>query len=421
MNKPLNVLVITYWSYSDPLIQAYTLPYIRIIQRQLPPHSRLVLLTLERQKSKTHRLEIRNELAAENIEWITMQYSSFGLGIVAKWINMLAYLVYFILRNNISVLHCWAMPGGAVGYLLSQLTGRVLIIDSFEPHAETMLENGTWGRWSVAYRLLFWLERKQTHKARFLIGATQRMAEYAKEKYDKEIKEFYVKPACVDLMLFSEKNLKDELLLKELNLNDKIICVYAGKFGGMYLEQEIFDFFKVAYQYWGDTFRVLLLSNVTQGKVAAYCTKCGLPTEVLKLVFVPHAIVPQYIGLGDFAFNPVKPVPSRRYGTPIKDGEYWALGLPVVITKGISDDSRIIEENEIGAVLQDLSETEYQVAVIKIDKLLQKPRKENYESIRAIAEKYRNFEIAERLYKKIYGKILDPFYDERTFVTPQAE
>ena len=45
--------------------------------------------------------------------------------------------------------------------------------------------------------------------------------------------------------------------------------------------------------------------------------------------------------------TPVKPVPTKRYCTPVKDGEYWALGLPVIITEGISDDSGIIRENGI--------------------------------------------------------------------------
>ena len=123
------------------------------------------------------------------------------------------------------------------------------------------------------------------------------------------------------------------------------------------------------------------------------------------MTFVPHAKIPRYLGLADFAVTPVRPVPTKRYCTPIKDGEYWALGLPVVITANISDDSQIISETAIGAVLQDLNVDAYHTAVQQIDHLLHKPRKENYDAIRAIAKKYRSFEIAERVYSQVYHKI----------------
>ena len=46
VNK-LNLLVITYWSFKDALIQTYTLPYLKIIQKYRPKDSYLFLLTLE--------------------------------------------------------------------------------------------------------------------------------------------------------------------------------------------------------------------------------------------------------------------------------------------------------------------------------------------------------------------------------------
>jgi hypothetical protein len=120
--------------------------------------------------------------------------------------------------------------------------------------------------------------------------------------------------------------------------------------------------------------------------------------------FVTHDDVPDFLGLGDFAITPVKPIPSKRYCTPIKDGEYWAMGLPVIIPHDISDDSDIIEENHIGAILKNFTYDDYYEAVKKIDALLQqKDQKILSDKITAIAKKYRNFTIAEKVYSKIYG------------------
>jgi len=112
--------------------------------------------------------------------------------------------------------------------------------------------------------------------------------------------------------------------------------------------------------------------------------------------------VPRYMQAGDFAICPVKPVPTKKYCTPVKDGEYWALGLPVVITADISDDSEIIKENGIGAVLNDLSAKSYTEAVSQIDHLLKKDKQELSNRIRAIAAQYRNYTIAEKIYTRLY-------------------
>ena len=120
--------------------------------------------------------------------------------------------------------------------------------------------------------------------------------------------------------------------------------------------------------------------------------------------FVPPHDVPDLMGLADWALTPVKPVPTKRYCTPIKDGEYWALGLPVMITKEISDDSALIERYGIGSVISSLDQAGYELAVKEMDVILQSgDRAQLYGRVRAVAERYRNFEIAESVYRTLYG------------------
>ena len=119
---------------------------------------------------------------------------------------------------------------------------------------------------------------------------------------------------------------------------------------------------------------------------------------------MPHAEIANYMGLGDFAITPIKPIPSKRFSTPIKDGEYWALGLPVVITANISNDSDLIEQNEVGAILHTFDEAGYKEVIKKIDDILRSNTREAlYEKIRRIAEEHRSFAIAHQVYKEIYA------------------
>ena len=116
---------------------------------------------------------------------------------------------------------------------------------------------------------------------------------------------------------------------------------------------------------------------------------------------MPFEKINEYLAAADFGITLVKPVPTKLYCTPIKDGEYWATGLPVVITKDISDDSKIIEQNNTGYVLKSLNVEEYDKALVRIDQLIRNT--ETSFKIRKIAKKERGFQIAEKVYKKIYG------------------
>lgn len=400
-----NILVPTFFSFKDALIQTYTLPYVKIIHKYLPKGSKIYLVTLEKPNfalTDEEKAASKLELKKYNIEWVAFNYYRFGIKMLFNAGYFINKLCYIILKNKISVIHAWCCTAGSYGYLLSILTQRKLIIDSYEPHAEASVENGDWTRTSFPFRLLSTLERLQSKRAHTVISATEGMRQYAKEKYKVIFDRFYVKPACVDLTLFSEKNIRRPELIKELGFEDKIVCVYAGKFGGIYLDQEVFDFFKIAQDYWGDRFRVLLLTNQSDNQLNSWADKSGVSRKIFTKKFVNHKDIPNYIGVASFGLTPVKSIPSKRYCTPIKNGEYWALGLPIVITPNISDDSSIIEKEDIGAVIKNLNSTGYFQAIKKIDELLLQNREETQQKVRNIAIQYRSFEIAEKIYKKIY-------------------
>ncbi|HTF05595.1 MAG TPA: hypothetical protein VK826_16325, partial [Bacteroidia bacterium] len=266
-----------------------------------------------------------------------------------------------------------------------------------------MVENGTWKKTSLAYRLLFYLEKKMSHRAQTLIACSPFMQAYAESKYGLRNIVLPVKPACTNLETFHPSLRKNKTLLEASGLEDKIVCVYAGKLGGIYLDQEVFSFFAACISTWGGKFRALLLTNTSAETIDTYCRNTGLNREVVITRFVPHAEVAAWIGLGDFAFTPVKPVPTKKCCTPIKDGEYWALGLPVVITPNISGDSELIASHRCGAILDNIPGTGYATAVSEIAALLSEDQNELTARCRNLAQVHRNFNIAEKIYRQIYG------------------
>ena len=407
MKKLKNILILTQWSFKDPLIQAYTLPYVYIIALQIPEGSKIYLVTFEQKQlrmSVDEKKKIKKDLSSKGISLIDYSYSPFGIVSFMKWIGSFLHLLCIIFLKNINFIHAWCTTAGSLGYVLSIASGKPLIIDSYEPHAEAMVENNTWSKNDFKFKLLFYLENKLSRHAKFIISATSGMHEYALKKYGIDLKNFFVKPACVDMNKFNLSKKKNRELILGLKLQDKIVCVCAGKFGGIYLTTEVFDFFYEAEKYWGDQFRVLLLTSYDKDELNRWAINSKFDSEKMIVRFVKHDQIQDYMGLADFGITPVKPIPTKRYCTPIKDGEYWALGLPVVITKNISDDSAIISKNNAGAIIEEFTPEGYKNAIEKINKLLSEPNEMLSKRIEKLAMEYRSFEIAEKIYKEIYGK-----------------
>jgi len=404
-----NILILTQWSFNDALVQTYTLPYVDIIRKIVSSDRKIFVVTSEQTSIALSPAEVQSINTGwekRNMELVVQPYRRFGWRKLVAGISGLYKLFRLIQKNKISVIHAFCTPAGSLGYILCKLTSTRLLIDSYEPHAEAMVENGTWKKSSFAFRILFFLEKKLTKKAEHLIATTGEMMDYAKRKFGIYPRSFFVKPACVNMDQFYPRA-KDATLLKELNLESKLVGVYAGKLGGIYLREEVFDFIKACYDFWGDRFRFLFLSRTTKEEIETETKRTGIPSQVIINRFVFHEEIPRYMSLGDFALNPVKPVPTKRYCTPIKDGEYWAMGLPVAISPNISDDSDIIEKEKIGVVVDFRDRIGRNEAVKRMGLLLDDSRKNELSSrIQKVAEKYRSFEIAKKIYAEVYdGKI----------------
>lgn len=404
---PKIILVLTYWPLKSGLVQAYTLPYLRQMAEVIGPAGRIVLVTLDPAAGPLSLKDsdpLQETLSASRIEWVSFAYHRFGLqALLCQGFNI-ARLLWLCNRKRVSVIHCFCTPAGALGWLLSVLTGLPLVIDSYEPHAEAMVENGSWSAKSLRYRLLIGLEKLQSRRASAVIAVTESMREYARSRYEAEFKSFFVKPACVDLTRFNREGLETTTLRQELGLDGKIVAVYAGKVGGIYLDREIFELFKAARDRWGDRFRALFLSSDSQEALHRLSALAGFDPGSLIHRFVEHRDIPRYLALADFAITPVRPLPCKRHCAPIKDGEYWAMGLPVIITDGIADDSDIIERNGVGVVLREFTPAAYAQALEALDStLLSQPQRALRGRIREVAVRYRGYERSRKVYEAIYG------------------
>lgn len=388
-----NILVVTYWSLNDALVQTYTLPYLRIIREVTELNTLIHLVTLENDPKPKKELE-------KGIVNIQLQYDPFSKRAIWNWIKKIKHLRKYAARNKIEVIHTWCTPAGAIGYLVAKKLNLPLILDSYEPHAESMVENGTWQKGGLAFKILFGLERKQSRYAKTAIGLVSEMENYARKKYNAEFMNFFVKPACVETAAYEIDETKEQIRA-ELGIGNEVVCVYAGKFGGIYLSEEVIEFLCACESYWNNDFKALILTNEPISKINELCTKVGYNPENLITTFVPHNEIPRYLKAADFAINPVKPVPTKRYCTSIKDTEYWASGLPLVITPNIADDSELVQKEKIGIVVSTFQKEVEKDAFSELNTMIRNIQVSG--KIKQLVKINRSFDIARDIYCTIYS------------------
>ena len=389
-----NPLIVTYWASGDALISRYTMPYVRMIREQLEPGERITIVTFDPPGSR------RLDLTEDRIDHVALRYDGFGPGAVIRRALDLPRLVAVCLRRRIGVIHSWCSTGGAIGWLLSVITRKPLVLDSFEPHADSMVENGTWSPDSLRFKVLLRLERLQARRASAAIAVSPWMADYSRRRYGLVPEPLYLKPACVDLDDFRPSDPGTEA--EEGSRG--IVAVYAGKFGGIYLEAEAFALMRTLTEEFGPELRFLILTPTDESEVLEMAAAAGVAPDALTVLWVAPDEVPTHLRHADFAINFVRPVPTRLYNTSIKDAEYLACGLPVLIAAGISDDSDLIRDNRAGAVFESLDVDAYRAAARTMRELLgSEPAGRRRARIRELAARHRNLESAVAVYSSIYG------------------
>lgn len=401
--KPLRILVMSSWSFNEPLTHSYLLPYVRIIVSLLPPGSKVWLQTSEKAHLKpddSALAGIMSSLEKEGILWLPYDYVPFGLKAIIKYVGWIWKLRGLVRKENIGYLHPFAPGAGTTAVFVQMFSSVKVVMDSWEPHAESMVESGVWSRSSLAFRVMWWAEKRLARRADYLIAASKRMPDYAREKWGVVRNDIGFRPACIDLDFMNPQRFDRDEERRKAGLEDKFVCVCVGKLEGMYMGEEAFRFFSTCLDCGEENFHVVLLSETEEEKVRKLAEDIGFPSDAYTLRNVPYSEVPRYLAMANFAFNPQKPIPSKRYGTPVKDGEYWAMGLPIAIHDHISDDSDIVKEERVGVILGDLSHID-NIRVLR-EMILLCAAPETAKRCRHAAMKYRNFEIAEHAYRSIY-------------------
>jgi glycosyltransferase involved in cell wall biosynthesis len=393
----MNLLFLGYWNADDPLTAATILPHLEILKKN-KNISTLVFTSIQRED---YSLKIRKEVERTGAIFAPLFSRNFSINILNKVNDFLVfpnYLKKIIGKYKISEIIARGAPAGALALLISNKLNIPFSVESFEPHAEYMLQSGIWKKWDPRYIAQKKWELKILKKAKFLFPVSNNYRDHLIYKGINKAK-IQTIPCAVNLKRFFFNEKIKTKVKKELNLSqDSIVGVYAGKFGGLYYREEAFKLYKLMFDYIED-FNLIILTSDDKEFIEIQMNRAGINPRKVIYNFVPHNQVGRYLNAADFAIATYKPSSVSKYLSPVKVGEYWACGLPVLISKNIGDENDFIEKEGLGFTI-DLKNVSNSIATIL--KLKDALKNIDRNKIREKGSSLRSFEFVKKGYAKLF-------------------
>ena len=391
----MTLLYINSWSIKDPLTTSTTIPNIRVLS-QSKLIKKIIFITPE-----YHEIE-KNIINIDKVEHFSISLDTCNQPFLLKYIcrekKAKKLLKKLSIQYNFDRILARGSSAAGKALWMHKIIKKPFYIESFEPHAQVMKESGVWSSFDPRYLIQSYWEKESIKNASGLMPVSNNYKEKLIE-LGRDEKSLAMIPSTVEINNFKFDANKRKDIRKKLNIKENdIVGIYVGKFGGIYYDEEAFEAFEEAFKTIDD-FHLILLSPIKTEELKEKIEK--FPKIDLTRVhhfFVPHTKIVDYLSASDFSYALIKSQPSTKYCSAIKIGEYWANGLPIIISKGVGDDSEIVKKNAVGAVYNPVKNNHNEC----LKEVLIILNQFNYKSkISDLAYKYRNPKMIKNGYNKL--------------------
>jgi glycosyltransferase involved in cell wall biosynthesis len=386
----MNILFLSYWSITEGLTKSTVIPNVNILS-SFENAGRILLVTIERDGHPIqpfNHAKIIHYPIYSRISPIPLMDKVIDFYRIPRVLNRL------IRQFTIQKMIARGSPAGALAYLTWRRNRIPFYVESFEPHADYMIENGVWKGWDLRYLLL---KKWEISQLKYASGIMPVSLNYEKKlRSDGYPGEKIVTASCaVDPDSFMFKKNDRKRIRQELGIGNRITGIYLGKFGGLYMDQEFLRMLEILIAYY-KRFYLLILTPIPIPQIEKKISDLSGEKFDFSIHHVRHEEVSPFLSAADFGLASYKFFKSGQFLSPVKIGEYWASGLPVLLTRGVGDESYFIE-NEGGGALFDFNKPI--PAFRKIERIL---KLENHRSrIPELALKYRSFDQVIKAYRKL--------------------
>jgi hypothetical protein len=345
----MNILYLSYWNLNDPLTHSTVFPNLLVLA-DFSWTSRIVFVNLERELKESVRLP----MDSDKITYCPFFSSKRKNVLVEKAMDFKTapeFIRQLIKQYEIDRVVARGAPAGGLAYLVWRKTRIAFYVESFEPHAQYMLDADVWSRYDPRAIVQQCLEYQVKKRASGIMTVAKNYT-LKLERLGIESERLRTVPCSVDGDRFAYSDEMRLITRNRLGINDNdIVGIYAGRYGGIYLEKEAAQLYKLAFDFFTSFRLILLVPESFHENLIKLLDDFHIPMDKVNLLEVKHYEMPAYLSAGDFAFATIKPGPSRKYCSSVKIGEYWANGLPVILTEGVGDEDQLIRKNPRAGVL----------------------------------------------------------------------
>lgn len=389
----MRILYLGYWSATDTLTQSVIVPRLQVLAK-IKEVEKIFFCSIERQGQVSFE-------KIDKTEWIGFESKTKRNVLFTKFDDFtgLPKLIQKkVEQEKIDLVIANSPLAGGACYLAMKKSSAALVVECFEPHADSMLESKVWTLWDPRYWVLKFLEQKQKKFAWRLVTVSEH---YTRKLLAEGVDQNKINTLanCLNISDFEFSVANRNMTREKLGWpSGAVVGIYVGKFGGIYYDQEAFALFKKAFDFFGENYRMIILSGHPKNEIEGKLNDVGIPVVKVLIQSVPHREVPDYLSAADFAFATIKPTPIRLYCCPVKDGEYWANGLPVLLEEGIGDDSDIVKEHGGGVIIHHQNPVP---GFQQVRNLLLEGREVLATKIKPVALRFRRFELIEEYYDNL--------------------
>jgi hypothetical protein len=166
----------------------------------------------------------------------------------------------------------------------------------------------------------------------------------------------FVIPCCANIVALDRASTDRAPVRAELGLDDELVMIYVGKFGGWYMADRMAEFFAVAERQ-SASLHFLILTQSDRIEIERELRRHGADGRYT-IASAPPERIGSYLAAADFGISFIAPAPSKESSSPTKIGEYLGAGLPVLSTAGVGDLDELITQ-DVGVLVAAHSEQSY--------------------------------------------------------------
>lgn len=355
------VLYVSYWGALEQLGQSLVVPAVKKLAQM---GVEMTIITFEKLHDLAREDEmegVRKLFEEDKIEWIPLKYHKGIRNTPIDIVNAIWQGLRKRATQKYDILHARTYIGGLIGLPLAPLIGAKFVYHNEGFYPDEQVDGGFWGLNSRPHKIAKFLENKMYSRAKGIIALSHRAKAILEKDYPNKPVIFV--PSCVDLERFHLPE------TKPVFSDDEIKLVYIGTVGGRYILDRIGAFVAAARKT-GKNVKLQIYSKADTDLITQMLDAGGLERDAWTLEAVPYTEMPNRLTEHQAGLFFLTQGISEHGCSPTKIGEYWAVGLPVITSAGVSDTDDIINRDKVGVIVQEHTESAYQQAFLELCELL---------------------------------------------------